>query len=309
MRHRSSSSDRLPPDDSGILLTDQGFCDSPGGRQEAENLPRRTCHTFKGSRDDLEALIRPDLRAAAWSGVAFGHVRGGRADAGRAYRSREQTEAWRDRAGSIGGEVSSSASCVMALEAPAPSRPVRRRSMPIVGSHSIQPWCCHQPIALRAMDSSRLTGSASISSACAAAGSASNSGSAGSSIAASGKTGGIAPRRAGPVGAGSPASIHPHVVGEIRFRAVRRGMDTEFVGAELAEPVDVFGQVRRDVRQVFWTDLPPHDPPAQRRIGEEAQHLQGADHVAACTVAGCASLRATLPILLAVHDQLTPVEI
>ncbi|MFB6655762.1 hypothetical protein ACFCZ4_00310 [Streptomyces microflavus] len=86
-------------------------------------------------------------------------------------------------------------------------------------------------------------------------------------------------------------------------------MDTEFVGAELAEPVDVFGQVRRDVRQVFWTDLPPHDPSAQWRIGEEAQQLQGADHVAACTVAGCASLRATLLMLLAVHDQLRRVEI
>ncbi|MFF9594401.1 hypothetical protein ACF1FX_35485 [Streptomyces sp. NPDC014646] len=66
------------------------------------------------------------------------------------------------------------------------------------------------------MDSSRLTVSASISSARAAASSASNSGSAGSSIAATGKTGGFALRRAGPVGAGSPASIHPHVVSEIR---------------------------------------------------------------------------------------------
>jgi hypothetical protein len=46
--------------------------------------------------------------------------------------------------------------------------------------------------------------------------SASTSGSAGSSIAATGKTGGFAPRRAGPVGAGSPVSIHPHVVSEIR---------------------------------------------------------------------------------------------
>ncbi len=91
-----------------------------------------------------------------------------------------------------------------------------RRSMPIVGSPTIQPWRCHQPIALRAMDSSRLTVSASISSARAAASSASTSGSAGSAIAATGKTGGFAPRRAGPVGAGSPASIHPHVVSEIR---------------------------------------------------------------------------------------------
>ncbi|MFJ3091531.1 hypothetical protein [Streptomyces sp. NPDC086838] len=39
---------------------------------------------------------------------------------------------------------------------------------------------------------------------------------AGSSIAATGKTGGFAPRRAGPVGAGSPVSIHPQVVSEIR---------------------------------------------------------------------------------------------
>jgi hypothetical protein len=88
--------------------------------------------------------------------------------------------------------------------------------MPIVGSPSIQPWRCHQPIALRAMNSSRLTVSASISSARAAASSASASGSAGSSITATGKTGGFAPRRAGPVGAGSPVSIHPHVVSEIR---------------------------------------------------------------------------------------------
>ncbi|MEU7737638.1 hypothetical protein AB0B51_31955 [Streptomyces griseus] len=87
--------------------------------------------------------------------------------------------------------------------------------MPIVGLQVIQPWRCHQAIALRAMDSSRLTVSASISSARAAS-SASTSGSAGSSIEVMGKTGGFAPRRAGPVGAGSPASIHPHVVSEIR---------------------------------------------------------------------------------------------
>ncbi|WP_218781450.1 hypothetical protein [Streptomyces griseiscabiei] len=85
-----------------------------------------------------------------------------------------------------------------------------------MGSPSIQPWRCHQPIALRAMDSSRLTVSASISSARAAASSASTSGGAGSSIAATKKTGGFAPRRAGQVGAGSPVSIHPHVVSEIR---------------------------------------------------------------------------------------------
>jgi hypothetical protein len=91
-----------------------------------------------------------------------------------------------------------------------------RRSMPIVGSHSIQPWRCHQPIALRATESSRLTVSASISSARAAASSASASGSAGSSSTATGKTGGFAPRRAAPVGASSPANIHPHVVSEIR---------------------------------------------------------------------------------------------
>lgn len=60
-------------------------------------------------------------------------------------------------------------------------------------SAAVQPWRCHQPIALRAMDSSRLTVSASISSARAAASSASISGSAGSSIAATGKTGGFAP--------------------------------------------------------------------------------------------------------------------
>jgi hypothetical protein len=29
--------------------------------------------------------------------------------------------------------------------------------MPIVGSVAIHPWACHQPIALRTMDSSRLT--------------------------------------------------------------------------------------------------------------------------------------------------------
>jgi hypothetical protein len=86
----------------------------------------------------------------------------------------------------------------------------------MVGSASIQPWRCHQPIALRAMDSSRLTVSAPISSARAAASSASTSGSARSSMTAIGTTGGFAPRRAGPVGAGSPAGIHPHVVSEIR---------------------------------------------------------------------------------------------
>ncbi|MEU3774102.1 hypothetical protein AB0F11_13010 [Streptomyces sp. NPDC032472] len=90
-----------------------------------------------------------------------------------------------------------------------------RRSIPIVGSTLTQPCRCHQPVALRAMDGSRLTVSASISSARAAAGSAGTSGSTGSSIAATGKTGGFAPRRAGPVGAGSPANIHPHVVSEI----------------------------------------------------------------------------------------------
>lgn len=61
----------------------------------------------------------------------------------------------------------------------------------------------------------RLTVSASISSARAAASSANTSGSTGSSIAATGTAGGFAPRRAGPVGAGSPASIQPHVVSEI----------------------------------------------------------------------------------------------
>ncbi|MFI6526604.1 hypothetical protein [Streptomyces uncialis] len=66
------------------------------------------------------------------------------------------------------------------------------------------------------MDSSRLTVSASISSARAAAGSARASGSTGSSIAVTGKTGGFAPRRAGPVGAAAPTNIHPHVVSEIR---------------------------------------------------------------------------------------------
>ncbi|MGW2492107.1 hypothetical protein ACWCV9_33495 [Streptomyces sp. NPDC001606] len=71
-------------------------------------------------------------------------------------------------------------------------------------SKVIQPLRCHQPIVLRAMGSSRLTVSASISSARAAAGSARISGNAGSSIAATGKTGGFAPRRAGPVGAEAP---------------------------------------------------------------------------------------------------------
>ncbi|MYY11955.1 hypothetical protein GT204_24370 [Streptomyces sp. SID4919] len=66
------------------------------------------------------------------------------------------------------------------------------------------------------MDSSRLTVSASISSARAAASSARASSSTGSSIAAMGKTDGFVPRRAGPVGAAAPTSIHPHVVSEIR---------------------------------------------------------------------------------------------
>lgn len=90
------------------------------------------------------------------------------------------------------------------------------RSMPIVRSHSIQPCRCHQPITLRAIDSSRVTLSASISSARVSATSASTSGSIVSSVAAMGTTGGFAPRRAGPVGAVSPANIHPHVVSEIR---------------------------------------------------------------------------------------------
>lgn len=79
-----------------------------------------------------------------------------------------------------------------------------RRSMPIVGSDSVHPWRCHQPIAWRAMDNSRLTVSASISSARAVASSASTSGRAGSSIAVRRKTGGFTPRRAGPVGAEVP---------------------------------------------------------------------------------------------------------
>lgn len=91
-----------------------------------------------------------------------------------------------------------------------------RRSMPIVGSQVVQPWRCHHPIALRAMDSSRLTVWASISSARAAASSASTSGSTGSSIMATGTAGGFAPRWVGPVGALCPASIQPHVVSEIR---------------------------------------------------------------------------------------------
>lgn len=66
------------------------------------------------------------------------------------------------------------------------------------------------------MDNSRLTASASISSARAAASSASTSGGVGAPLAATGKMGGFAPRRAGPGGAGSPMSIHPQVVGEIR---------------------------------------------------------------------------------------------
>lgn len=43
---------------------------------------------------------------------------------------------------------------------------------------------------------------------------------------------------------------------DIEFRVVHLGLDAGFVGAVLAEPVDVFGQVRRDVRQVFRVDLP-----------------------------------------------------
>ncbi|MET9089167.1 hypothetical protein ABZX77_46125 [Streptomyces sp. NPDC004237] len=35
---------------------------------------------------------------------------------------------------------------------------------------------------------------------------------------------------------------------DIEFRVVRFGLDAEFVGGVLAEPVDVFGQERRDVR-------------------------------------------------------------
>lgn len=43
---------------------------------------------------------------------------------------------------------------------------------------------------------------------------------------------------------------------DVELRVVRVGLDAEFVGAVLAEPVDVFGQVRRDARQVFRVDLP-----------------------------------------------------
>lgn len=43
---------------------------------------------------------------------------------------------------------------------------------------------------------------------------------------------------------------------DVEFRVVRLGLDAEFVGAALAEPVDVFGQVRRDVRQVWSISQP-----------------------------------------------------
>ncbi len=88
--------------------------------------------------------------------------------------------------------------------------------MPKVGSTSIQLCRSHQPIALRITESSRLTVSASISSARAAASSASTSGRPRSSSAASSSAGGFAPRRACPVGVGSPASIQPQFVSEIR---------------------------------------------------------------------------------------------
>ncbi|MFG3026570.1 hypothetical protein ACGFZQ_50245 [Streptomyces sp. NPDC048254] len=42
---------------------------------------------------------------------------------------------------------------------------------------------------------------------------------------------------------------------DVEFRVVGLGLDAEFVGAVLAESVDVFGQVRRDVRQAFWVGL------------------------------------------------------
>ncbi|MFI1499877.1 hypothetical protein [Streptomyces platensis] len=42
---------------------------------------------------------------------------------------------------------------------------------------------------------------------------------------------------------------------DVEFRIVRLGLDAEFVRAVLAEPVDVFGQVRRDVRQIFRVGL------------------------------------------------------
>ncbi|GAA0926420.1 hypothetical protein [Streptomyces rhizosphaericus] len=92
-----------------------------------------------------------------------------------------------------------------------------RRSMSIVGSHAIQPWRCHQPIVLRAMGSSRVVVLVSVSSAWAAAGSVSGSGSAGSSVTVMGAGGDFVLRWSGPVGARSPANIHPHVVSEIRW--------------------------------------------------------------------------------------------
>lgn len=43
---------------------------------------------------------------------------------------------------------------------------------------------------------------------------------------------------------------------DIHVPVVRLGVDAEFVGGVLAEAADVLGQVRRDVGQVLWVDLP-----------------------------------------------------
>jgi hypothetical protein len=43
---------------------------------------------------------------------------------------------------------------------------------------------------------------------------------------------------------------------DVELRVVRLGLDAELVSAVLAEPVDVLGQVRRDVRQVLRVDFP-----------------------------------------------------
>ncbi|MFI5824971.1 hypothetical protein ACIA8I_38765 [Streptomyces rishiriensis] len=88
--------------------------------------------------------------------------------------------------------------------------------MPIVGSPPIQPWRCHQPIALRAMDSSRFDGVGVhlVRPPCLQFGRHHRQNRVVDR--GDGEDGRLASGQAGPVGTGSPASIHPHVVSEIR---------------------------------------------------------------------------------------------
>ena len=87
---------------------------------------------------------------------------------------------------------------------------------PAVGSALIHSWSCHQPTALRSADSSRLTVRASVVRPRPASAAASLTPDSGWSSTASGTTGGTAPRRSAPRGAGRPTSAQAQLVREIR---------------------------------------------------------------------------------------------